>query len=71
MNFLYAIIIVDSLKLNNFNNNLLLNYYYKQSKLMNIQDQINQLEEKLNLLLKRQNEFTKEVQELKENLNSV
>lgn len=38
---------------------------------MNIQDRINQLEEKLNLLLKKQSEFTKEVQELQESLNSL
>jgi len=38
---------------------------------MNIQDQINQFEEKLNLLLKRQSEFSKEIQELQEGLNSL
>ena len=38
---------------------------------MHTQDQINQLQEKLDLLLKKQNLFTKEVQELQESLNKL
>ena len=38
---------------------------------MHTQDQINQLQEKLDLLLKKQNIFTKEVQELQESLNKL